>query len=159
MKKSFLLCLFLVAIAGFSKAQSFDEGYFSYFTKTKPGDIDTTTKVGDYEGYLQARTIVTDDPDFAKKLYRIAKELKSNGSGDINKCFIPRHAVQLYNKGRLVYTMLICFECDGVRFSDEGSETKAVKKVAKRENLMKELKELFLQYHYNENGPAVPVKM
>jgi hypothetical protein len=72
----------------------------------------------------------------------LAERIKKNGTEDVAKCFIPRHSLNYYKNGKLVKFLQVCFECDGLRFSDDPSKT-FVRDLATREKQMAELKELF----------------
>ncbi|MBL7739862.1 MAG: hypothetical protein JNK14_11615 [Chitinophagaceae bacterium] len=72
----------------------------------------------------------------------LVSRIKSNGTEDVAKCFIPRHSINFYKGGKIVRYLLVCFECDGVRFSDEPSKT-FIKSVNARDRQMTELKKLF----------------
>jgi hypothetical protein len=116
--------------------------YFSYF---KPAAADSANiRAGNYAGVIQQSKKVSVDAATTKKIMNLLRLLQVNGSDDINKCFIPRHAIRIYLGETIVNDILVCFECDGVRFSNEPA-TKPVKNVAKREAYMKQLKALFVQ--------------
>lgn len=72
----------------------------------------------------------------------LTQRIKANGTEDVAKCFIPRHSINYYKGGKIVRFLQVCFECDGLRFSDDPSKT-FVKSVPVREKQMAELKELF----------------
>jgi hypothetical protein len=127
-------------------AQKITGGYFGYFKETSDSGA---VAVGNYTGAIVLRSYVTENPQTAKKLITLLKKLRANGSEDINKCFIPRHIIQLYNGDELVYSVLVCFECGGIRFSNE-TKTTGIKSAAKREALMKQLKALFKEFHFEE---------
>lgn len=73
---------------------------------------------------------------------KLLNKLSSNGSEDVSQCFYPRHSINYYKDGRLIKYVLICFECYGVRFSDERWVTR-VGNEQKRIKLMDELKAHF----------------
>lgn len=72
----------------------------------------------------------------------ITESIKRNGTEDIAKCFIPRHSINYYRGGKIVQFLQVCFECDGLRFSDDTAEP-FVKSVRTREKQMQELKRIF----------------
>jgi hypothetical protein len=77
------------------------------------------------------------DTEKVKKLYNLVQAISKNGTEDINKCFIPRDVLLIYKNNAHVSTVLICFECDGIRISDKPDTP--IKNVSKREKQMKEL--------------------
>jgi hypothetical protein len=72
----------------------------------------------------------------------LSNRIKSNGTEDISKCFIPRHSINFYNDGKVIRCLLVCFECDGVHFSDDPAK-KIIKSIAAGDKQMAELKKLF----------------
>lgn len=152
----YLLFLFFSALftAGTTTAQKVTDIEFAYLVPPREGEVDTfpvLVRNGAYSGELVNGQTVSENPKTRAKLLALIKQLKANGSADINKCFIPRHVVTLYNGDNVVYRMLVCFECDGIRFSNENKTTR-VKSVEYREKAMGELKALFEQFHFNEKG-------
>ncbi|HEV7782769.1 MAG TPA: hypothetical protein VGO58_15950 [Chitinophagaceae bacterium] len=71
-----------------------------------------------------------------------ADRIRENGTADVAKCFIPRHSINYYKQGKIVKFLQVCFECDGLRFSDDLQET-FIKSVSTREKQMQELKAIF----------------
>jgi hypothetical protein len=80
-------------------------------------------------------------PDSLDALETLLSDIKSNGTEDVTKCFIPRHSINYYENDTLKKFVLICFECDGIRFSDYGSS--AVKSEERRAEQMQKLKKYF----------------
>jgi hypothetical protein len=158
MKKSILLLCLSLFLYLQMQGQKPTNAWFAYFNWQQKGEKKPESiTVGHYSGTVESKGMVTENPQTAKKLFGILQQLKSNGSEDVNKCFIPRHIVQVYSGDKLLYQALICFECDGIRFSNQ-PKTTPVKSVKKREQLMAELKTLFLQFHYLETGMPQPVR-
>lgn len=156
MKKSGVFIALFLLLAGIGQAQKITGVRFSYFLPARPdtfqaGNIPNMIKAGGYQGYLVQENFVSENPKTAAKLIALIKNLKANGSEDISKCFIPRHAVTMLNGNDVVYHVLVCFECDGVRFTNEKKTTK-IKNAAKREVMMRSLKKYFNEFHFNENG-------
>lgn len=105
-----------------------------------------TLKAGHFSDYISNEkniggTAAVSAPN-VKTLLSLTQRIQKNGTADITKCFIPRHSVNYYKNGKIVRYMLVCFECDGLRFSDDGRKT-FVRSVAVRESQMVELKKLF----------------
>lgn len=151
----YILFLFVcVFFSNSTKAQKVTDIEFAYLVPPLEGEVDTfpvLVRSGRYSGALVDSRHVSENPKTKAKLLALIKKLKANGSEDINKCFIPRHCVTLYNGDAVVYRMLVCFECDGIRFSNENKTTK-IKSVEYREKAMAELKALFTQFHFEEKG-------
>lgn len=161
MIKTPVLVLLFTMLAFAAQAQRITGVQFAYFIPaiedTFPkGKIPGMVSAGGYTGYLSEERFVSENPQTAAKLIALIRQLKANGSEDINKCFIPRHAVTLLNGNEVVYRALVCFECDGIRFTSEKKTTK-IKNVARREQAMRALKKYFTEFHYNGNG-IIPVE-
>ncbi len=105
-----------------------------------------TLKAGHYPAYLTDERTVWIKPSKAYKvlpqIISIGGRIKTNGTADVSKCFIPRHSVNYYKAGKIVRYLLVCFECDGVRFSND-PKTTFVKSIPLREKKMMELKTVF----------------
>lgn len=103
-------------------------------------------KAGKFEKYLKQEKTVWIKPANVSKVLpavvSLSNRIRSNGTGDISKCFIPRHSINFYKNGKITRYLLVCFECDGVHFSDEPVNT-FVKSVDVRDKQMNELKQLF----------------
>ncbi|NOT49647.1 MAG: hypothetical protein HOP10_00045 [Chitinophagaceae bacterium] len=105
-----------------------------------------TLKAGHYSNYIADERTVWVKPVQVYKvlppIISIVNRVKTNGTADVAKCFIPRHSINYYKGGKIVKYLLICFECDGLRFSDDSNNT-FVKSADVREKQMAELKEVF----------------
>lgn len=105
-----------------------------------------TLKTGRYPIYLSGeRTIWVKPMKPAKVLpavISLSNRIKANGTEDVTKCFIPRHSINYYKAGKIARYLLVCFECDGVRFSDDPKNS-FIRSVGTREKQMAELKILF----------------
>lgn len=153
MKKFLIGCCLLVGVQTL-QAQRVTDILFSYLVQ--PGNaVDSATpyivSAGGYSGQIVQSMHVSENPKERAALLALIKKLKANGSADINKCFIPRHCITLLNNDTVVYHILVCFECDGVRFSNEKKTTR-VKSVEYREKAMATLKTYFTRFHFNEKG-------
>lgn len=146
----FLFVFLLVGTA--SMAQNYDKVTIARFKR--PDDkplVDTLKNLLNTPRY---QDFIADEVDVypAKSknnfsaLKSLLSQIRKNGSDDISRCFIPRHVVNYYKNGKVVDYALICFECEGIRFSDERRLT-AVKNEKKRETQMKKLEELFRNYN------------
>ncbi|MBC7875508.1 MAG: hypothetical protein H7Y01_16015 [Ferruginibacter sp.] len=105
-----------------------------------------TLKAGRYPVYLSGERTIWVKPAKTSKILpqviSLANRVKTNGTEDVSKCFIPRHSINYYKEGKITRYLLVCFECDGVRFSDDPLNS-FVKSVGTREKQMAELKILF----------------
>ena len=103
-------------------------------------------KQGKFKKYLKNEKTVWVKPVKVSKVLSpvisLSNNIKSNGTEDVSKCFIPRHSINFYKAGKISRYLLVCFECDGVHFSDDPAKT-FVKNVDTREKQMAELKKLF----------------
>jgi hypothetical protein len=148
--KKFMLAILIIHGAGNLQAQSpFDSITISRFLIQEHmygARWADTLKAGRYPVYLsEERTIWVKPPKTFKVLPQVialADRVKTNGTADVSKCFIPRHSINYYKAGKITRYLLVCFECDGVRFSDDPLNS-FVKNVGTREKQMAELKILF----------------
>ena len=108
-----------------------------------------TLKAGRFPVYLSDERRVWIKPEKTFKVLpqviSLANRIKTNGTEDVSKCFIPRHSINYYKGGKITRYLLVCFECDGVRFSDDPPNS-FVKSVGTREKQMAELKTLFKEF-------------
>jgi hypothetical protein len=152
MKKNILLLL-LLFFAGTVMAQKITGIRFGYFATAvhQKDTIANNITVAGYTGYPANESFVSENPTTAATLIALIKKLKANGTDDINKCFIPRHCITLLNGDKVVYRILVCFECNGIRFSNE-KETTSIKSVKSRDKLMMELNKQFTSFHFDTKG-------
>src|SRR5688572_1002530 len=149
MKKIIILFVFLVS-SFLSAAQiAYDSLTISRFLitdETLGANWRDTLKAGHYPDYLSEERTVWVKPVKVYKvlpvIISIVDRIKANGTADVAKCFIPRHSINYYKGGKIVKYLLVCFECDGVRFSDDPPGS-FVKSADTREKQMQELKEIF----------------
>ncbi len=148
MKKNvlLLLLLFFAGTAMGQKITGIRFGYFATAVHQKDTMANNITVAG-YTGQPANESFVSENPKTAAALLTLIKKLKANGTDDINKCFIPRHCITLLNGEKVVYRVLVCFECNGIRFSNE-KETTGIKSVEKRDKLMMELNKQFTSFHF-----------
>jgi hypothetical protein len=140
--------LFFISIASFAQGDA-ERITFSRFDKPKDlALLDTVKQMlfwGNYGKFISNEREVfvkgSKTKDFSA-IKKLLNKLSSNGSDDISECFYPRHSINFYKGGKIVDYVLICFECEGIRFSDERWITN-VKSDEKRIALMKQLKEYF----------------
>jgi hypothetical protein len=103
-------------------------------------------KGGRFKNYLKQEKTVWVKPaktsNVLPAVISLSNRIRSNGTEDVSKCFIPRHSINFYKNGRIGRYLLVCFECDGVRFSDEPAKS-FIKKIDTRDKQMVELKKLF----------------
>jgi hypothetical protein len=146
------ICIMMVTIPG--KAQSaYDSITISRFLineslySAKWAD---TLKAGRFANYLAGEKAIwkkqVKQPERAMgvmaPILSLTERIKTNGTEDVSKCFIPRHSVNYYKGGKIVRYLLVCFECDGLRFSDDPAK-KFISNVSVREAQMAELKKIF----------------
>jgi hypothetical protein len=149
MKKTIILFIFL-SISDMLHAQiNYDSLTVSKFLIKEEmygANWPDTLKAGHYPNYIADEKTVWVKPVQVYKVLppviSIVNRVKTNGTADVAKCFIPRHSINYYKGGKIVKYLLICFECDGVRFSDDPGNS-FVKSVDVREKQMAELKEIF----------------
>jgi hypothetical protein len=151
MTKQFLFAFLLACALGTAQAQKITGVQFSYFVPatTENDRLGKNITVDGYTGRLENTNFVSENPKTRVQLIALIKKLKANGSQDISKCFIPRHCVTMVSSDSVAYHVLVCFECDGIRFGNERNTTK-VKSVANREKWLKELKGYFTRAHFEE---------
>lgn len=105
-----------------------------------------TLSAGRYARYIKnEKTVWLNKPGRDKaepEILALVRRIKTNGTDDIAKCFIPRHSINFYQQGKIARYLLVCFECDGVRFSDDPPST-FIKSEKMREKQMGELKKVF----------------
>ncbi len=103
-------------------------------------------KAGKFKNYIKQEKTVWIKPATAPKVLpsviSLTNRIRSNGTEDVSKCFIPRHSINFYKNGKINRYLLVCFECDGVHFSDDPAKT-FVKNLDVRDKQMAELKKLF----------------
>lgn len=90
--------------------------------KKKPIDINAIIGKKDLNGIDGSKTLTLPE---IHQLYNVIFNTcgKFTGGNVIaNKCFFPRNAILFYDENDSVFNIFeICFECDGVRSSIEGS--------------------------------------
>lgn len=153
MKTSLLIVLSLF-MSCWAKAQTnYDSITISRFliTNDLPGkNWKDTLEAGRYSNYITAEKTTWKRPTkmppramgVMHPVLALMENIRKNGTEDVAKCFIPRHSVNYYKNGKIVKFLQVCFECDGLRFSDDPATT-VVKSITKREEQMRELKKLF----------------
>jgi hypothetical protein len=103
-------------------------------------------KAGKFGHYIREEKTVWKKPGKASKtlppVISLVNRIGRNGTEDIAKCFIPRHSINFYKNGKIGQYLLVCFECDGVRFSNEPAKP-FLKSIDIRDKQMNELKKLF----------------
>jgi hypothetical protein len=80
--------------------------------------------------------------DSVTQLQNLLAGIQKNGTDDVAKCFIPRHSINFYKGEQLEKFVLVCFECEGIRFSEKSGLT-PVKNAEKRIGQMNQLKKYF----------------
>lgn len=155
-KNIFLFLLFSLILCLQIKAQAtiYDSITISKFTADEKnsyaGNWNDSLEYGKFQQYLaNEKTIWKNTKQTAKSLVditQLTKLIRTNGTEDISKCFIPRHSVNYYKNGKIILFMLVCFECEGVRFSDIDGVS-AIQDVKKRIHQIETLKKIFKEYN------------
>jgi hypothetical protein len=103
-----------------------------------------TLKAGRFSAYLSKEKTIWRKPAHHPNTLppSLTYRIKTNGTEDISKCFIPRHSINYYKGGKIVRYLLVCFECDGFHFSDDPGKT-FIKSIKTREKQLAEVKILF----------------
>lgn len=133
---------------------SYDSITISKFTANENtsymGKWEDTLRLGKFNKYLKNEiTVWRNTKQSVKstpKIILLSNQIKANGTEDISKCFIPRHVVNYYKNGKIILFMLVCFECEGIRFSDMTTNNN-VKDVKKRMQQIQSLKKIFDMYN------------
>ncbi len=149
MKKTVgLLCLvFLIASSLFAQADydSITVSRSRIEQQWHRGKWIDSLKADRYSPYIFMERRIWKRDEKTKKqpaILATVNRVKKNGEGDVAKCFIPRHSINFYKQGKIVRFLAICFECNGLRFSD-GPYSDFVKSDRTREKQMEELKTYF----------------
>ncbi len=105
-----------------------------------------TLKAGTYSNYLGVQKKIWTRPRKASKvvppILSLTTSVKANGTEDLAECFIPRHSINYYRAGKIVRYLLVCFECEGLHFSNDPVK-QFVKKIGVRKKQMEEIRDLF----------------
>jgi len=160
--KRVLLATILVAVTAMAKSQSvYDSITISRFRISEEmygAAWRDTLKLGKFPAHVYEEKTVWVKPALNEKkipaVIFLSDRIKANGTEDVAKCFIPRHSINYYKGGKISRYLLVCFECDGLRFSDDPSKT-FVKNAIVRENQMGELKKLFKQIDHQPEKAGV----
>jgi len=101
---------------------------------------------GDYTEYIREEKTIWIKPKIADTvlpaILRLTREIRSNGEGAVNRCFSPRHSVNYYKDGRIVLYLLVCFQCNGLLFTEKERRDFLVSPEVRLKQ-MDELKEIF----------------
>lgn len=143
-KPLFLLCLAALLAACNPSSKTTEPGTtritLSSFTRSEDYRLVDTVDAAELPAYLsKERTLPADSVGLIQTLLA---GIRKNGTDDVAKCFIPRHSINFYKGDQLEKFVLVCFECEGVRFSEHGGLT-PVKNAEKRIEQMNELKKYF----------------
>jgi hypothetical protein len=147
----YVLMAFFISVFFVASAQDgADRITFSRFNKPKDLALLDTVKsllaLGKYNAFISEEKEVYNKTSNTNKFSDVKKlltKISNNGSDDISQCFYPLHSINFYKNGRIVKYVLICFDCYGLRFSDERWITK-VGNEKKRMDLMEQLKKYFI---------------
>jgi hypothetical protein len=144
--KPILILLVLLPIQLLAQ-EKYDSITISNFTRSEDYRLfDTIQKLinaGTYSSLISGETNLKNiSAGKTRAVALLAEKIRKNGTDDISKCFIPRHSLNYYRKGKIATAMLVCFECDGIRFSNYKGKT-FIKSAYQREKQMKELKDVF----------------
>lgn len=110
------------------------------FTRSEDYRLVDTLDAAQLPAYLSGERTLT--ADSVMHLENLLAGIQKNGTEDVAKCFMPRHAISFYKGDQLEKFVLVCFECEGVRFSEKTGLT-PVKSEEKRVEQMNQLKKYF----------------
>lgn len=149
MKFFFTLLAFLVTGCALKAQINYDSLTISRFLiqdDMYDADWVDTLKGGRYPHYIADERTVWIKPAVVAKVLppviSLLNQIRTNGTADVAKCFIPRHSINYYKEGKIVKFLLICFECDGLHFSDDPPKN-FMNDIKKREKQLQQLKEIF----------------
>ncbi len=141
-----LLSFFTMLCSGCLHAQlDYDSVTISRFVERKPSDGPGWNKIT-HAGYaadlVNERTIWVNPGkvDSIPYIFSLATRIRENGTKSIARCFIPRHTINYYRSGKIALYLLVCFECNGMEFSDTPRENNGLLK--SREVRMQQIDEL-----------------
>lgn len=125
MKKAAYLLLAISLSVQLQAQVMYDSVTISHFTDrfvpAWPGVDSVTT--ANYARYLRDERTIWVNPHntdtVTPRILKLTNEIQQNGEGSINRCFSPRHSINYYNHGRIVMYLLVCFQCDGLLFSQK----------------------------------------
>lgn len=147
-----LLCVFLthkIIAQAVGNYDSVTISWNSIHEKWYGAKWSDSVRIGTFRNYVRDEKTIWVKPAIPAKaipaLIPLLEEIRKNGTEDIAKCFIPRHSVNFYKNGKIERYLLVCFECDGVHFSDDPSK-QFVKSVDVREKQIEKLKYIFKNY-------------
>lgn len=99
-----------------------------------------------YTAYIRQEKTIWVKPGTADtilpRILLLTNEIQANGSGSLNRCFTPRHSVNYYKDGKIVLYLLVCFQCDGLLFTDKERREFLVSRDVRLKQ-MEELKTIF----------------
>ena len=151
--KKILLSFFTLLCSLCLNAQlDYDSVTISRFIERKPSygpGWDRITHAG-YPADLVSEHTVWVNPGKADSLpyiFSLANRIRENGTKSVARCFIPRHSINFYRSGKIALYLLVCFECNGMEFSDMPRENNGLL-VSKdvRMGQIEELRILFKNY-------------
>ncbi len=101
----------------------YDSVTISRFIERKPSSgpgWDKITHAGYPADIVGERTIWVNPgkADSLPYIFSLAARIRENGTKSLARCFIPRHSINYYRSGKIALYLLVCFECNGMEFSD-----------------------------------------
>jgi hypothetical protein len=103
-------------------------------------------KTEEFKKYISNEKTIWVKPGDKEKANRsilsLTDRIKENGTKDVARCFIPRHSINFYQEGKITRCLLVCFQCNGLHFSDD-PKVFFIKSLDARDKQMLELKEIF----------------
>jgi hypothetical protein len=73
-------------------------------------------------------------------VFSLTERIRDNGAKSLFRCFVPRHSINFYKEGKIARYVLICFQCNGMEFSDMPPEHAGL--LLSREVRMQQIEEL-----------------
>ncbi len=124
---------------------NYDSVTISRFSERRPPEGDKWTRANP-PGYvawlLNEQTVWVNHgkTDSLASIFSLADRIWENGSKSIGRCFIPRHSINFYRGGQVSRYLLVCFQCNGMEFSDLPKENAGI--LVSQEVRMKQIEEL-----------------
>ena len=145
MKKITSLLLVVLFLSLISQAQlNYDSISISRFVDRFVPNWPVTE--ANYTGYIRQEKIIWEKPGKADtilpRILKLTNEIQANGSGALDRCFTPRHSVNYYKDGKIVLYLLVCFQCDGLLFTDKERRDFLVSREVRLKQI-EELKSIF----------------
>lgn len=109
----------------------YDSVTISRFVERRPADAEKWNKAtppGYMAWLVNERTVWVNHgkTDSLASVFSLADRIWENGTKSIGRCFVPRHSINFYRSGQVSRYLLVCFECNGMEFSDLPKENAGI---------------------------------